>query len=150
MEAPTDGVLPPSDPTALAKLPESTQTILSRAVFHKRLREALREDDYREKFVEAPNIPRADAGLNAADRDMLFNRRLLLALLRPGAKNFLRMRPADEPFCPQQLGAAMMSFYLGFYAYTDSAGPYPALCGHCGKYLLDRRGIHSIACCQTR
>ena len=76
--------------------------MLGRAVFHKRLRRALQEDDYRAKFVEAPSIPRADPGLRAADWDLLINRRRLLALLRPGASAFLRMTTSDEPFCPQK------------------------------------------------
>lgn len=51
---------------------------------------------------------------------MVFTRRHLLALLRPGASYFLRGKPADEPFFPQKLWAVMMRLYLGFYVYVDS------------------------------
>ena len=149
LAAPADGVLPPTDPKALADLPESSQTILSRAVFHKSLRDALEEDAYRARFVDSPKPPPTDAALNTADWEMLFARRRLLALLRPGANAFLRSRPADEPFCPRELWSVMMRIYLGCYVYSDSSGPDPALCGHCGKHVLDRLGIHAIACCSS-
>lgn len=80
---------------------------------------------------------------------MQFVRRRFRALLRPGANAFMRERPADEPFCSQQVWAVMMRLYLGCYFYDDSAGPHSALCGHCGRYVLDSMGIYAIACFQT-
>ena len=82
-------------------------------MFHKRLRDALDEDAYRARFSDAFRPPPTAATLNRADWDMLFARRRFLALLRPGANEFLRQRPADEPFFSQQLWAVMMSLYLG-------------------------------------
>ena len=118
-------------------------------MFHKRLGEALSEDDYKARFDSGSNNPRADATLCQEDWDMLFSRRRLLALLRPGANAFLRMRPTDEPFCPQQLWAVIMRMYLGCYVYDDSAGPDLALCGHCGLHVLDRMGIHATTYCSA-
>lgn len=42
-----DGVLPPCDSPNLFSFPESTQKVLSQAVFQKRLRDALRNDKFR-------------------------------------------------------------------------------------------------------
>ena len=50
LAAAADGVPPPRDPRLLSGMPESPQTVLSQAVFQKRLREALREDDFRRRF----------------------------------------------------------------------------------------------------
>ena len=82
-------------------------------MFHKRLRDALDDDAYTARFSDAFRPPQAAATLNAAYWDMLFARRRLLALLRPGANAFLGQRPADEPFCSQELWAVMMRLYLG-------------------------------------
>ena len=82
-------------------------------MFHKRLWDALDEDAYRARFSDVFRPPPTAATLNTADWDMLFARRRLLALLRPGANAFLRQRPADEPFCSQRLWAVMIHLYLG-------------------------------------
>lgn len=73
-----------------------------------RLRDALRDYDYRARFCDAEKITPTAAVLCPNDWEMLFTRHRLLALLRPGTTLFIRARPADEPFCPQQLSAVMI------------------------------------------
>ena len=130
-------------------MPESTQTILSRAVFQKRLREALREDEYRTRFGNpaAPVPPSLD--LPAEDWDLLFSRRRILALLRPGANSFLSTRPADTPFCSTDMWSMMMRIYLGCYVYDDSIAQTRLRCGCCDELVLDKLGVHATTNCAS-
>ena len=147
LAAAAGGVLPPRDPLLLSGMPESTQTILSRAVFQKRLREALREDEYGTRFCNpaAPISPSQD--LPAEDWDLLFTRRRILALLRPGANSFLSTRPADTPFCSTDMWSIMMRIYLGCFVYDDSTAQSRLRCGSCDEPVLDKLGVHATTNC---
>jgi len=149
LAATAGGVLPPSDPLLLSGLPESPQTVLSQAVFQKRLREALREDEFHRRFSN----PRAPVPLSkelpAEDWNLLFTRRRILALLRPGANAFLSTKPDDTPFCSTDMWSMMMRIYLGCYVYDDSSTPTLLRCGCCDELVLDKLGIHAITACST-
>ena len=97
LAAPVGAVLPPSVPHLLAELPASTQNILSQAVFHKRFKEASREDDFKRRFSD--NERSTGAPLDEDDWEILATRRRILAIQLPGANLFLGARPTDEPFC---------------------------------------------------
>ena len=130
-------------------MPESPQTVLSQAVFQKRLREALREDEFRLRFCDPLAPVPLNTELPAEDWSMLFTRRRILALLRPGANAFLSTKPDDTPFCSTDMWSMMVRMYLGCYVYDDSSTPTWLRCGCCDELVLDKLGIHAITTCPT-
>lgn len=43
----------------------------------------------------------------------------------------------------------MLKLYYGSFVYDDSDGELILRCGHCGKEIVDRLGIHAISGCST-
>lgn len=145
-----DNVLPLSDPCLLAEFPVPTQRILRQAVFHRRLREVSKEHAFRARFIDAVRPLSVTDVFCAANWEMLAPRRRIFSILRPKANAFLRARPDEEPFCPQEVWSVMMRLYLNCYVNDDSAGPELAHCGHCVHDVLDRMGIHATTACHLR
>lgn len=70
-------------------LHESTQTALIHSVFQKRLRDALREGEFRSRFCDLDAPVALSKELPADILALLFTRRRLLDLLRPGFNAFI-------------------------------------------------------------
>lgn len=139
-----DGVLPRRDPLTLSDSLKSTQTVLSQAVFQKRLRDALqvnefcslsfdpdssverlrdalRKYDFRSLLFDPGSSMAPFKELPGEDWDLIYTRRHILALLRRGANVFLPTKTEDAPSFSTVMCRVMIRLYLGCYVYDDSA-----------------------------